>query len=175
MRTTGVVRRIDDLGRIVIPKEIRKSLRIREGESLEIYSGNQNEIILKKYSFIESIESFSKKICDAFYSSVKKDILITDTEKVICASGSFNKRIIGKKISAKTDKVMQKKELALIENENFEICEELSVNTSLIIRPISIYGDIIGAIIIFTDDKSIDSCKSLANYLNKLINEYFEE
>ena len=99
MRTTGVVRGIDDLGRIVIPKEIRKSLRIKEGETLEIYSGNKDEIILKKYSFIESIESFSKKICDAFYSSTKKDIIVTDTEKVISASGGFNFKISGLKIA----------------------------------------------------------------------------
>lgn len=175
MRTTGVVRRIDDLGRIVIPKEIRKSLRIREGESLEIYSGNDNEIILKKYSFIESIEEFSKKICDAFYGSVKKDILMTDTEKVISASGAFNKKIIGQKISMKLDNIMQKKELVVIQNENFEICDNLNVHSTLIIRPVSIYGDIIGAIILFADEKSIDSFKALANYLNRLINEYFEE
>ena len=175
MRTTGVVRRIDDLGRIVIPKEIRKSLRIKEGETLEIYSGNKDEIILKKYSFIESIESFSKKICDAFYNSTKKDIIITDTEKVISASGGFNIKLSGLKISDFIHKVLDKKELHITNGENIEICDNFIVKSSLIIKPILIYGDIIGCIITFSDEKNSDVNKALANYVSDLMCKYFEE
>ena len=175
MKATGVVRRIDDLGRIVIPKEIRKNLRIREGESLEIYSGNQNEIILKKYSFIESIEEFAKKLCEAFYLNVKKDILITDSEKIIAVSGGFNNKLIGLQISNQLDRIIQKKEMVIFEKENIEICNNLVLNSSIIIKPVLIYGDLIGSIIIMSNDKSIDIDKTLINYLNNLIIKNYEE
>lgn len=175
MKTTGVVRRIDDLGRIVIPKEIRKSMRIREGESLEIFSGNQNEIILKKYSFVESIEAFSKKVCEAFYTSTKKDIIITDNEKIISAYGGFNQKLNGIKLSNYIDKIIQKKEMYVSKGENVEIAENFTVKSNLVIRPILVYGDVIGSIIIFTDEKSIDTNIALANYLNNLMSKYFEE
>lgn len=175
MKSSGVIRRIDDLGRIVIPKEIRKSLRIREGESLEIYSENQNEIILKKFSFIESVENFANKICEAFYSSTKKDIIITDNEKVIASAGAFNHKINGLKISDYLDKIIQKKELFISDNENIEIFDGLFVKSKLVIKPINVYGDLIGSIIIISDDKSIEINKALITYLASLISRYFEE
>ena len=101
MKSTGVVRRIDDLGRIVIPKEIRRSLRIREGDSLEIYSEGSEGITLRKYSQVESIESFINQYVEAIYSTTKKEIIVTDTEKVIAAAGSFRKDIILTNISVK--------------------------------------------------------------------------
>ena len=79
MKSTGVVRRIDDLGRIVIPKEIRRSLRIREGDSLEICPDGPEGITLRKYSQVETIESFINQYVDAIYQSSKKEIIVTDT------------------------------------------------------------------------------------------------
>lgn len=109
MKATGVVRRIDDLGRIVIPKEIRRNLRIREGDSLEIYTDGTNSIILKKYSHIENINNFIIHYVDAVYASNKKEIIITDTERIIAAAGNFRKDIIGKKIDLRLDDRIQKK------------------------------------------------------------------
>ena len=86
MKSTGVVRRIDDLGRIVIPKEIRRSLRIREGDSLEIYSEGAEGITLRKYSQVENIEGFINQYVDAIYSTTKKEIIVTDTEKISLAN-----------------------------------------------------------------------------------------
>ena len=108
MKSTGVVRRIDDLGRIVIPKEIRRSLRIREGDSLEIYSEGSEGITLRKYSQVESIESFINQYVEAIYSTAKKEIIVTDTEKVIAAAGSFRKDIIGKKIDLRLEEKMRR-------------------------------------------------------------------
>src|SRR5690554_683786 len=99
MKATGVVRRIDDLGRIVIPKEIRRSLRIREGDSLEIYTDGTNSITFKKYSPVESINNFIFQYVEALNVSSKKDIIITDTEKIVAVSGNVKKDLIGKKIS----------------------------------------------------------------------------
>ena len=77
MYTTGIVRRIDDLGRIVIPKEIRKKLRIRDGENLEILV-RDDEIVLKKYSVMKNIEDFASNFTDAIYGFIKHNILITN-------------------------------------------------------------------------------------------------
>lgn len=174
MKSTGVVRRIDDLGRIVIPKEIRRSLRIREGESLEIYSNDQ-EIVLKKYSFIESIESFAKKLCESFYSSIKKDIIITDTEKIIAVSTGLKKEIINEKINYKLDEMMQKRMLIIGRDENLEVTNSLNIKGTYSLKPITIYGDIIGCIIVLGDNKSEEIIKLLTEYLSSLISKYFEE
>ena len=88
MKSTGVVRRIDELGRIVVPKEMRRILRIREGDSLEI-STDSDAIVLKKYSLVESINSFIIQYVDAIHASSKKEIIVTDMEKVIAVSNGF--------------------------------------------------------------------------------------
>ena len=88
MKTTGVIRRIDELGRIVIPKEIRKNLRIKNGDSLEIFLESDN-IILKKYSQLETIENVSVDYVEAFNSIIKHNIIVTDRDKVIAVSGEI--------------------------------------------------------------------------------------
>ena len=98
MYTTGIVRRIDDLGRIVIPKEIRKKLRIRDGENLEILV-RDDEIVLKKYSVMKNIEDFASNFTDAIYGFVKYNILITNDNKVIACSGSIKKKLLKENIS----------------------------------------------------------------------------
>ena len=92
MKTTGIIRRIDELGRIVIPKEIRKNLRIKNGESLEIYLENDS-IILKKYSQIESLKNVSIDYVEAFNQIIKHNIIVTDRDKVIAATGPLKKNI----------------------------------------------------------------------------------
>lgn len=92
MKSIGVVRRIDELGRIVVPKEMRRTLRIREGDSLEI-SSNDNSIILRKYSLVESVDNFITQYVDAVHASSKKEIVVTDTEKVIAVSSGFRKKL----------------------------------------------------------------------------------
>ena len=98
MYTTGIVRRIDDLGRIVIPKEIRKKLRIRDGENLEILV-RDDEIVLKKYSVMKNIEDFASNFTDAIYGFIKHNILITNDNKIIECSGSMKKKLLNENIS----------------------------------------------------------------------------
>ena len=98
MKTTGVIRRIDELGRIVIPKEIRKSLRIKNGESLEVYLDGDS-IILKKFSQIESLESISVDYVEAFNQIIKHNIIVTDRDKVVAVSGPLKKKYLGKNIN----------------------------------------------------------------------------
>ncbi|MDY2902177.1 MAG: stage V sporulation T C-terminal domain-containing protein, partial [Bacilli bacterium] len=126
MKSTGVVRRIDDLGRIVIPKEIRRSLRIREGDSLEICSDGPEGITLRKYSQVETIESFINQYVDAIYQSSKKEIIVTDTERIIAAAGSFRRDIIGKKVDIRLDERMHRLTTQIFQSdEHLEVTDNL--------------------------------------------------
>ena len=98
MKTTGVIRRIDDLGRIVIPKEIRKTLRIKDGESLEIYLDSDN-IVLKKFSRLEGLSNFYKNYVDSVQSSIGENIMITDNEKIVAVAGTLKKKYLDHDIS----------------------------------------------------------------------------
>ena len=103
MKTTGVIRRIDELGRIVIPKEIRKNLRIKNGDSLEIFLESDN-IILKKYSQLETIENVSVDYVEAFNTIIKHNIIVTDRDKVIAVSGPLKKKYLGKEVNEFTER-----------------------------------------------------------------------
>lgn len=175
MKATGVVRRIDDLGRIVIPKEIRKSLRIREGDSLEIYTDGSDSIILKKYSHVENINNFIIQYVEAVYSSSKRDIIVTDTERVIAAAGNFRKEIIGKKISSSLDDRIQKRSLQKFEKgENLDVTDNFIINQAAILKPISVYGDIIGAAIVIGDATTGEIERSLVEITSIFIGKYLE-
>lgn len=91
MKATGIVRRIDDLGRVVIPKEIRRTLRIREGDPLEIFTDREGEIILKKYSPIGELGTLAKIYAESLSQTLGCTVCITDTDQVVAASGSGKK------------------------------------------------------------------------------------
>ena len=112
MKTTGIIRRIDDLGRIVIPKELRKSLRIKNGDSLEIFV-DQEDIILKKYSPIESIEEAAMKYVEGFNQVIKHNVIVTDKDKVIAVSGELKKKYLGKKITEFTERGIERRDIEM--------------------------------------------------------------
>ncbi len=134
MKATGIVRRIDDLGRVVVPKEIRRVLRIREGDPLEIYTGNAGEVILKKYSPISELSQFSDEYAETVSKVLGATILVSDTEQVISAWGSGKKEYADKKVDNELDKIIQSKNRYL--------------NDSKIVVPIISQGDPIGSITI---------------------------
>ena len=88
MKATGIVRRIDDLGRVVIPKEIRRTMRIREGDPLEIYTSKDGEVIFKKYSLLGGVEEFAAQLCETLSKSTGATVAVTDRDSVIAAAGS---------------------------------------------------------------------------------------
>ncbi len=174
MKSTGVVRRIDDLGRIVIPKEIRRSLRIREGDSLEIYSEGSEGITLKKYSQVENIEGFINQYVDAIYSTSKKEIIVTDKEKIIAAAGSFRRDIIGKRLDIRLDEKMHRLTTQVFtKDSHLEITDTLIVKSNAILRPIAIYGDVVGSVIIISDNIS-EIEKMLVETSASFISKYLE-
>ena len=93
MKATGIVRRIDDLGRVVVPKEIRRVLRIREGDPLEIYTGNSGEVILKKYSPISELGQFADEYAESVSQVLGTTIVVSDTDQVISAWGAGKKEL----------------------------------------------------------------------------------
>ena len=113
MRATGIVRRIDDLGRVVVPKEIRRILKIREGDPLEIYTDKEGEIILKKYSPIGELTEFAKEYADAIASVSGYKVMITDRDQVIAVAGGIKKDYQGKSITESMDEVMSDRDIVL--------------------------------------------------------------
>ena len=110
MKATGIVRRIDELGRVVIPKEIRRTLRIREGDPLEIFTDREGEVILKKYSPIGELGEFAGQYAEALAKTVGIPACISDKDTVIAVSGVSKKELMNKKISEDIEKIMTQKD-----------------------------------------------------------------
>lgn len=155
MKSTGVVRRVDDLGRIVIPKEIRRTLRIRDGESLEIFV-DREMIALKKFSKMSDIEDMSKQLVDIINSTVNKTVLITDRDKFVAVSGVLKKNFIDKNISNYLENIMKERK-SLFENSlnDIELLENERTMLSYVIVPIIMNGDAVGLVIILSDKSDI--------------------
>lgn len=162
MKATGIVRRIDDLGRVVIPKEIRRTLRIREGDPLEIYVDRDGEVILKKYSPVSELGDFAKEYCDSLYESVGNVVLIADRDNIVAVAGAAKKEFLNKQLSALTEKIMEERKAVLINDpsayKNCRVCpieideEDLPSYqiTAEVIAPIIVDGDAIGAVILLS-------------------------
>ena len=106
MKATGIVRRIDDLGRVVIPKEIRKTMRINEGSPMEIFTDRQGEIILKKYSPIGEMSLFAKEYAEVLAQTTGMLACITDRDQVVAASGQGSKELTGKSITRELESLI---------------------------------------------------------------------
>ena len=158
MKATGITRRIDELGRIVIPKEIRRTLRIREGAPLEIFTDREGQIILKKYSPIGELSQFSGQYAETMAQTTGHLVCIPDRDHVIAASGSGKKEFEGKPISRQLDEVMEnRKTLVASKDENNFIKITLDDSGEYVTQAISTIiceGDAIGAVILYDKDKN---------------------
>ncbi|MBQ4538899.1 MAG: AbrB/MazE/SpoVT family DNA-binding domain-containing protein, partial [Oscillospiraceae bacterium] len=111
MKATGIVRRIDDLGRVVIPKEIRRTMRIREGDPLEIYTTKEGEVIFKKYSLLGGLEDFAAQFCDTLSRSTDFTAAITDRDSIIAVAGAPKRELLGKTVSERLEKLMEQRQV----------------------------------------------------------------
>ena len=155
MKATGIVRRIDDLGRVIIPKEIRRTLRIREGDPLEIFTDREGGVILKKYSPIGELTDFSKEYAESLQQTIGHIILISDKDAFISASGVPKKDYIDRKISNELEDIMEGRKPVLLGEGSKKLIplhsdEEIGNMTSQVIAPIIAEGDAIGAVIILS-------------------------
>ncbi len=173
MKATGVVRRIDELGRIVIPKEIRKTLRIKEGENLEIFIDDKENIVLKKYSTMNKIEDFAQELTDSIYTFFKHNIIITDNDTIIAASGKYKKKYLNKSISSYLESALLNREKSIEKyNKKINIIEEEVLEGTYAISTIISNGDVVGLVIIFDneaviDDQEFQICQIISNFLGK--------
>lgn len=138
MKATGIVRRIDDLGRVVVPKEIRRVLRIREGDPLEIYTSSTGEVILKKYSPISELGQFAGEYAETAAQVLGGTVIVSDTDQIIAASGPSRREYSEKMVDTELDRIIQSKNRYL--------------NDSKIVVPIISQGDPIGSITILPKD-----------------------
>ena len=155
-KATGIVRRIDDLGRVVIPKEIRRTLRIREGDPLEIFTDREGGVILKKYSPIGELTDFSKEYAESLQQAIGHIVLIADKDAFISVSGAPKRDYMERKVSVELEKVMEDRRAVLITEQNKTIPlhndEETGKYASQVISPIIAEGDAIGAVIILSKE-----------------------
>ena len=156
MKATGIVRRIDDLGRVVIPKEIRRTLRLREGTPLEIFTDREGEIILKKYSPMVELAAFATQYAEAMAQATGMFVCITDRDQVIAVSGGPKRDMLQKMISRQLEQVIHERETVVAEKgaKNFIPIagEEIEGVTSQVIVPILCEGDAIGAVALLGRD-----------------------
>ena len=154
MKATGIVRRIDDLGRVVIPKEIRRTMRIREGDPLEIFTEKDGEVIFKKYSPIGELGDFAVTYADTLSKTAGKGILITDRDNIIAVSGLPKKELMEKRVSRDIENVMSEKSPYKSQgrNQGLSIADGVDKYNAGVVVPIVSEGDTIGSVIFVMND-----------------------
>ena len=150
MKATGIVRRIDDLGRVVIPKEIRRTLRLREGTPLEIFTDREGEIILKKYSPMVELTAFATQYAESMAQSTGMMVCITDRDQIIAVSGGPKKDLLQKNISKQLEHSINERETIVAGKDDKQFVpittEEIEGVTAQAVTPIICEGDAIGSV-----------------------------
>ena len=153
MKATGIVRRIDDLGRVVVPKEIRRTLKIREGDPLEIFTEKEGEIVLKKYSPMGEIKGFAQQYAESLATFVPHIVIVTDRGQVLATAGG-GKELLNHDITKQLEEILEDRMLVCESGKHIKIVEEDSYTSSKAIQPMICEGDIIGAVIMIARDES---------------------
>ena len=174
MKSTGITRRIDDLGRIVIPKEIRKNLKIKENEVLEIFINN-DEIILKKFSPFNDSEKVLSDYIKVINDMTGNDVIITDRDKVILSSKRLEERLLNKKLSEYVNDLIENRSIFLSNDmKGIEVIDNEKIKQSYYFIPFIIDSDVIGSIIMFSSKEIDENSKSLLLIASKLLVNYIE-
>lgn len=159
MKATGIVRRIDELGRIVIPKEIRRTLRIRETDPMEIFTDKEGEIVLKKYSPLGGLAECAKTYAESLARTTGNIVCISDREQIIAVSGTSRRELVEKPVSQKLEQVMQDRETVLADSTQRQyvtISDSFSDEfQSQVISPIISHGDVLGAVIMLSKNEKV--------------------
>lgn len=174
MKATGIVRRIDDLGRVVIPKEIRRVLRIKEGAPLEIFTKQDGEIIFKKYSPIGELGDFAYDYVDTLSKTSGTPAVITDTDSVIAVSGVPKRELAEKRVSSALEKLMEEKTSFIMksESESIPVIDGGDRYMAGVVHPIISEGDTIGSVILLNENGTMGEvhdklAQSAAGFLGK--------
>ena len=164
MKATGIVRRIDDLGRVVIPKEIRRTMRIREGDPLEIYTSRDGEVIFKKYSVLGDLDEFSAAVCETASHAMGMSVAVADRDSIIAIAGGFKRELLGRRISEELTAVMEGRRIYRFDGESHRIAvtEDSESPTAVIAAPVLSEGDAMGLVLFVAD--SPDSAAGETEY-----------
>ena len=169
MNSTGIVRRIDDLGRIVIPKEIRRTLRINSTDPLEVFIDGKGTVILKKYEPIQDLSKYAKEYAASLFESLGRKTFICDEENIIAAAGISFKKNMNKDISEDIKLLIEKDEPTL--ERDMMVIEGGGIFPHILVTPVKLNERSVGAIIMTADDEmgslEINITKTAANFLSK--------
>ena len=162
MKATGIVRRIDDLGRIVIPKEIRKTMHIREGAQLEIFTDSDGGVIFKKYSPLGELDESAEDYAETAAKVTGNTVVITDKDCVVAASGSNRRELLHKKLSVETERLIEDRRQYIykIGEQRKRLCTELEKAYVGIVNPIIIDGDTVGSVIMLIPEMGNEPAES---------------
>lgn len=180
MKATGIVRRIDDLGRIVIPKEIRRVLRIRDGDPLEIYTAGDGEVIFKKYSPIGELSSVAVQYAEAMIKHTSCPVIICDRDHCVAAAGITRREVLERRVSQQIEELIESRASFIAEADTKELPSALEGfdRTASIVIPILSAGDITGAVIMLTPEDGSELTEtdaSLAKVAASFLGKQMEE
>ena len=153
MKATGIVRRIDDLGRVVIPKEIRRTMRIREGDPLEIFTNAGGEVIFKKYSPIGELSAFAAQYAEALVKGTNLAVIICDRDQCVAAAGLPKREVLGRRVSSALEDVMNSRRLYNAGEETHPALDGVD-RKICIAAPILSAGDVTGAVVMLATESA---------------------
>ena len=159
MKATGILRRIDELGRVVIPKEIRKTMKMREGEELEIFT-TEEEVVLKKYSELSSMEDFSRSLVTAIHKASGRGVAIVDGDQVVASAGKTLPKVGDAVEEALRLLISSRKRVVLLEEKCLPFGEEKA--RGQVIQPIISSGDLFGALVLCSPEPTVKADEQLA-------------
>ncbi len=181
MKATGIVRRIDDLGRVVVPKEIRRTLRIREGDPLEIFTDKEGEIILKKYSPIGELSAFAKQYAESLSQMLGCLAGICDMDQVVASAGNGKKELQDEDITRELGEFLKERKTRNAkagEKKYVPVVSKTEPYSQEVISPILCAGDVIGAVLLLNmDQKDLFEEREicLAEYTAKVLGKQMEQ
>ena len=179
MKATGIVRRIDDLGRVVIPKEIRRTMRIREGDPLEIYTNSEGEVIFRKYSAISEMSENAVYVAEIMHKIAGCPVVIFDKDHVVASAGVAKKEFSERRVTGQLEELMESRGQYFCPNgdcNNFFPAEGVN-RTATAAVPIITAGDVSGAVVFMSSDKDrevTDLQKSLINAAAQFLSRQIE-
>lgn len=174
MKATGIVRRIDDLGRVVIPKEIRRTMRIREGDPLEIFTDRDGEVIFKKYSPIGELSDFASQICESLHKSTNGIAAVCDRDSIIAISGGAKRELMDKRVSSSLERIMEGR--SVYRHEGGSVMQVIDGDEHYgvsVAAPIISEGDILGCVLFISQggaagsDVELKLAQTVASFLGK--------
>ncbi|MCL2083871.1 MAG: AbrB/MazE/SpoVT family DNA-binding domain-containing protein [Oscillospiraceae bacterium] len=176
MKATGIVRRIDDLGRVVIPKEIRRTMRIREGDPLEIYTDKDGEVIFKKYSPMGELSSFAAQICETLHKTSGYPVAVTDRDLVIASAGTPRRELADRRVGEELERIMESRQLYVYKqgDRKLNVSDGADKYFIELAAPIIAEGDVSGCVLFVAADEphtlgdtEIKLAQTVAGFLGK--------